>query len=304
MTVSPPERRLTHRLRDGRTLSWSEWGPQDGTPVLFCTGAAMSGTLGFGGEHLRPLGLRLIAPDRPGLGGSSPHDHKTLLTWVEDTRGLIEARSLHGALGVGFSQGAPFALALAAHGLVGALAIVAGQDDVHHPHTFSLLHPDVQAMVTAVRDDPVGFERDFSRVATLDGLWQLIMGMSSDVDLGVYRTEPFHSAYRECLREGFQQGPHGYVRDLVNALSPWPFALEDVTIPVDLWYGALDRSTVHSPDFGRTLAARLPNAELHLLAHEGGSLLWTRPQDVLQRLTRRSDAVRPERRTVPPPRSS
>ncbi|MFI6866658.1 hypothetical protein [Nocardia sp. NPDC050406] len=39
MLHSDPERLGTTELADGRTLAWSEWGPRDGTAVLFCTGA-------------------------------------------------------------------------------------------------------------------------------------------------------------------------------------------------------------------------------------------------------------------------
>ncbi|HEX8539949.1 MAG TPA: alpha/beta hydrolase, partial [Cystobacter sp.] len=49
-------------------------------------------------------------------------------------------------------------------------------------------------------------------------------------------------------------------------------------------YGGLDTSTVHSPDFGATLAARLPSATLTVDPHEGGSILWTRARDILVRL--------------------
>lgn len=50
--VTAPERQATMRLHDGRVLAWSEWGRVDGLPVLFCTGAAMSGWLGFGANDL------------------------------------------------------------------------------------------------------------------------------------------------------------------------------------------------------------------------------------------------------------
>ena len=55
-------------------------------------------------------------------------------------------------------------------------------------------------------------------------------------------------------------------------------------MPVSLWYGAHDTSPVHSPDLGATLAKRFPRATHHLLADEGGSLLWTRGRDVLAEL--------------------
>jgi pimeloyl-ACP methyl ester carboxylesterase len=244
----------------------------------------MSGWLGFCASNLPNLGLKLIAIDRPGLGLSDPHPNKTLSSWVDDTREFIQTHALHPVLAVGFSQGAPFAFALAGQGLVEAIAIVSGQDELAHPRLRPLLHPDVAGMIAAVQQDPVEFEQHFSQMATWEGLWQLIVGMSAERDRILYESETFGAAYQRALQEGFSQGAQGYARDLVNALSSWTVKLEDITIPVDLWYGGLDTSTVHSPDFGATLASRLPNASHTIDPEEGGSILWTRSGDILAKL--------------------
>ncbi|WP_174264903.1 alpha/beta fold hydrolase [Deinococcus maricopensis] len=287
MDLTPPERQRALRLPDGRTFAWSEWGPPDGLPVVFCTGAAMSGTLAFGTAHLRALGVRLISPDRPGLGRSDPHPAKTLSSWADDTRHLLSAERLPSARAVGFSQGAPFALALAGAGLVDAVALVSGQDDLAHPDLRARLHPDVAGMVDAAQHDPDGFEAHFASFATADGLWQLILGMSGERDRALYLDPAFHAAYRRALGEGFSRGAAAYARDLVNALRSWPTPPEQVTVPVHLWYGAQDTSIVHSPDFGETLAWRLPNVTRVLDPDEGGSVLWTRAHDILRTLLAR-----------------
>jgi pimeloyl-ACP methyl ester carboxylesterase len=244
----------------------------------------MSSSLGFGATHLPALGLRLLAIDRPGLGLSDPHPNKTLSSWVDDVRELINIRNLHPILAVGFSQGAPFTFALAEARLVEAIAIVSGQDELSHPSSRPLLHPDVAQMVAAVEQDAVAFEQHFSQIATWKGLWQLIVNISAECDRALYLNDSFSQAYQRCLQEGFFQGARGYARDLVNAVSAWSFALEDITIPVDLWYGGLDTSPVHSPDFGVTLAARLPQATHILDPNEGGSILWRRSHDILSKL--------------------
>ncbi|BCL37682.1 alpha/beta fold hydrolase [Nostoc sp. MS1] len=282
--VTPPERQTAMQLNDGRKLAWSEWGPVDGVPVLFCTGAGMSGWLGFGASYLSELGLKLIAIDRPGLGLSTPHPQKTLSSWADDIQEFIQAHHLDNVLAVGFSQGAPFAFTLAGCGLVKAIAIVSGQDELSHPSLKPLLHPDVARIVTAIQQDPVEFERQFAQIATADGLWQLIISMSAECDGLIYQSDIFAQAYQQALQEGFAQGANGYARDLVNALSHWPIKLEDINVPVDLWYGALDTSTVHSPDFGATLALRLPNVSHIVDPQQGGSILWTRARDILAKL--------------------
>jgi pimeloyl-ACP methyl ester carboxylesterase/8-oxo-dGTP pyrophosphatase MutT (NUDIX family) len=251
----------------------------------------MSGSLGFGTTHLPGLGLRLMAIDRPGLGRSDPHPNKTLSSWVDDVRELIHIKNLHPVLAVGFSQGAPFAFALAEAGLIEAIAIVSGQDELSHPSIKPLLHPDVAQMIAAVEQDVAAFEQHFSQTVTWEGLWQLIINMSAECDRSLYLSNSFSQAYQCCLQEGFSQGAEGYARDLVNAVSAWSFVLEDITIPVDLWYGSLDTSPVHSPNFGVTLASRLPQATHILDLDEGGSILWTRSQDILSRLKSYVSAV-------------
>lgn len=52
----------THKfltLNDSRKISYYEAGPSAGNPILFCTGAAMSGVLGFGISELEKLNIRL-----------------------------------------------------------------------------------------------------------------------------------------------------------------------------------------------------------------------------------------------------
>ncbi|HEY9853543.1 MAG TPA: alpha/beta hydrolase [Leptolyngbyaceae cyanobacterium] len=282
--VTPPERQGTMQLHDGRRLAWSEWGPTEGIPVVFCTGAGMSGWLGFGANDLPDLGLKLIAIDRPGLGLSDPHPDKTLSSWVDDMGEFIQYWDFRDVLAVGFSQGAAFAFALAARGRVKAIAIVSGQDELTHPNLLPILHPDVRSTIAAIQQDPAGFEQHFSQMATADGLWQLIIGMSAECDRILYESDIFSQSFQRALREGFSQGARGYARDLVNALSSWPMKLEEIAVPVGLWYGGLDTSTVHSPDFGATLALRLPNAERIFAPDEGGSILWTKSREILSKL--------------------
>ena len=271
------------RLPDGRDLAWTEWGLPDGRPVLFVPGAGMSGALGFGTDVLDELGLRLLALDRPGLGRSSPDPGKTFTSWVGDVRCLVDRLGLRSVLGIGFSQGAPFAVALAGVGLLDAVALVAGQDDLRGQR--HLLVPEVAGMLDAVDADPTGFEREISRVADAGWLWGVILDTAAPVDRELYERTGLGAAVRAALADGFAQGAAGYARDLVTALGPWPVPAEEIPVPVHLWYGAEDTSTVHSPDLGAALARRIPAVRHTVLDGEAGALLWTRARDVLAALT-------------------
>jgi pimeloyl-ACP methyl ester carboxylesterase len=241
----------------------------------------------WGSQRLRSNALeaRLIAIDRPGIGLSDDHPEGTLATWADDVAELVRHQGLHDGVAVGFSQGAPFALQLASSKLVSAVAIVAGQDDFSFIRTYEKLDPHVIEMIAGLREDSEAFKQRI-KTANPEWLWSMIMAMSSEQDQGAYRTEAFASAYRRCLDEGFSQGSNGYVRDVVNTWSAWPFLLEDLRVLVDLWYGRLDISPVHSPDFGETIAARIINSKLFVEEAEGSALLWTKGDEILCQLIR------------------
>lgn len=225
--------------------------------------------------------MRLVSADRPGLGASDPDPGRTLLGWAADARELVPG----GAVAVGFSQGAPFALACAAAGAVEAVAIVAGSDELSHPAFETRLDPQLRGLVELARDDPAGAEAAFSSF-TADGLWEMVVDTSSELDRELYTEPAFERAYRRALAEGFAQGPAGYARDTALAMAPWPFALEDLDVPVDLWYGRHDASAVHSPDLGATLERRIPGARRRVLPDAGGGILWTHGAEILAELLR------------------
>ncbi|MFC7330418.1 alpha/beta fold hydrolase [Marinactinospora rubrisoli] len=279
-----PEHIGTITLPDGRRLGWAAWGPVDGRPVLFCSGAAMGRSLGFGGGALERLGARLIAVDRPGLGASDPDPGRTLDGWARDVADLVSALGLRDPLAVGFSQGAPFALACAAAGVVSAVAVVSGQDDLGDPRLAELLPAQVTAMVHAARTDPAGFEASLAKSMDAETLWRIVMDTSSAADRAVYTDPAFEPAYRRSLAEGFTQGAAGYARDLTLTFGRWPFELDAITAPVHLWYGAHDPGATHSPDNGAVLSHRLASARRHLLADAGAALLWTHGEEILAEL--------------------
>jgi pimeloyl-ACP methyl ester carboxylesterase len=286
--VDDPVRLGWSGLPGGRALGWAEWGPQDGTPVLLCPGAATSRWLGFGADVLDDLGVRLVSVDRPGLGASDPAPGRTLEDWADDVRHLAADRRLDGLAVVGFSQGAPFALACAAAGLATAAALVSGTDELAAPGFADALIPQVRGMVEAVADDPAAAEASFAGFGDPETMWKIAIEGSSAVDREVYLRPDFERAYRRAMAEAFSQGPAGYARDTVLSMGRWPFDLADVAVPVDLWYGPHDASPVHSPDLGATLARRLPSARRNVVTGAGGSLLWTHSEEILRSLLRRA----------------
>ncbi|WP_218105590.1 alpha/beta fold hydrolase [Streptomyces sp. Ncost-T10-10d] len=283
-----PVRVGTERMVGGRLLGWAEWGPRDGVPVLLSPGAATSRHLGFGADVLDGLGVRVISFDRPGLGVSSPLPGRTFDDFVDDIRAFAGLRDLGRPLMVGNSQGAPFALACAAAGVVGALAVVSGADEVAAPCFADALPGELRRLVDLVVSEPSAAEQVFAGF-TPQAMWDMVMSGSPECDLVVYRQPAFAAAYRRALDEAFAQGATGYARDTVLAMGHWGIELSDIAVPVDLWYG--EKDTGHSPDQGAELASRIPGAVRHLVPEAGGAVLWTHAEQVLSTLLERA-AVR------------
>ena len=284
MSVEPPARLGATRLPDGRLLAWSEWGPEDGRPVLLCPGAATSRWLGIAAGVPDAVGVRLVSVDRPGLGGSDPAPGRTLGTWADDVTALLRLRGLTGARAVAFSQGAPFGLACAAAGVVEALAVVSGTDELAAPDVRPHLSPEIGQLVDLCSTDPAAAAAAFAGLASVEAMAGMVTATSSPVDQAVYAEPDFAAAYRRALSEAFAAGPQGYVEDTLLAMGCWPLDLRAVPVPVHLWYGGQDASPVHSPDSGARLHRILPGSRRTVLGDAGGALLWTHGEDVLTEL--------------------
>ena len=117
-------------LRDGRTLAYMDRGPRTGTPFLYFhgfQGSRLERVPGLDGILTR-LGIRLISPDRPGMGLSTPARGRTVAGWASDMRQLTEHLLGSGQPFsiVGFSAGATYALACGQLTGLRAVALVSG----------------------------------------------------------------------------------------------------------------------------------------------------------------------------------
>ena len=249
-------------------MAWSEWGPADGAPVLFSPGAATSSLLGFAAGALERLGARLIAVDRPGLGGSDPAPGRTLLDTAADVRVLA----------------APLALACAAADAVSAVAVVSGTGELAGPVLRGMLPPEVRQLVELAEADPPAAEALFRGMMTSAMLKEMVRSGSPEVDRAVYLEPTFAAAFASALDEGFVQGPDGYARDTLLAMQRWPFDPAEIRQPVHLWYGSFDASPFHSLDLGASLARRIPGAARTVVEGAGGSILWTHGTEILEAL--------------------
>ena len=68
------------------------------------------------------------------------------------------------------------------------------------------------------------------------------MADAPDVDREMLKRPDLRALIAESLREGFAQGPFGWFDDAWALIRPWGFELSEISAPVMMWYGELDRN--------------------------------------------------------------
>ncbi len=115
-------------LPDNRRLAYAEYGDPNGHPVFYFHGGGTSRLepLLLGDEVFIRLGLRLIAPDRPGIGQSDFQPNRRFSDWTKDVTFLADALGLDKFSVLGVSSGGGYTAACAAkipHRLYSAMIV-------------------------------------------------------------------------------------------------------------------------------------------------------------------------------------
>ena len=270
MTSNEPQ---IARLADGRRLAYSELGDAGGIPVLWCHGGLSSRLETAPAESTaRALGIRLISPDRPGIGSSDRQPTRVLLDWPADVTELTGALGIDRFAVIGWSLGGPFAAACA-YALpdrVTMLGLVA-----------PCIPPDWDGMV----DGLSRMDRRFLR-ETRSGR------AVSHVALGGIRLAAAHAprAFIRASKRGLsplaraplEDGGGAWfaaaiaegLRDPASVLdeyrimgTPWGFDPAEISVPTRIWQG--DEDTLVPPPWSDRLSAAIPGSTLTVVPGEG-----------------------------------
>src|ERR1700712_2237228 len=100
----------TVRLRDGRRLSYAQYGDLEGFPVLNAHGGlACRLDVASAAPAAQICGIRLISRDRPGVGRSDPQPDRTILDWTGDVTELLDRLAVDRFAVMGWSLGGEYA---------------------------------------------------------------------------------------------------------------------------------------------------------------------------------------------------
>lgn len=276
-------------LADGRKLAFEEYGDPEGKPVLSFHGG-LSSRLDAAPAHTAALtlGVRLISPDRPGIGYSTYQQDRRLLNWSDDVGGLADALGLDRFAVMGWSCGGPYAAVCGARmrDRITRMALLSSAVPLDVFGTSRGLSFDDRLLILLVRRAPVWASRIMRLMiadATDNRLYQEVLRSFPGVDRAVIRQMGPPADAVAFVKESMRQGTEGCLQEYRIFSDPWGFDLGEIASPVDIWEGAEDRTG--PPDYREFLLRHLPDASLFVVPNEGHlSLLAHHATEILGRL--------------------
>ena len=277
-------------LPTGVQLSYTQAGAADGAAVLYFHGTPSCRLEAIGGltELAGQLGLRIIAPDRPGCGESS-FTRYTVRSYPAMMSAFLDALGIGQVSVVGVSGGGRYACscAVAWRGRARAVALISSTASADLPGVrASWSRQDRQIYGLASRA-PLAFRATLAKIARdVQRDPQAVRALFNDVSEPDRRTlegPDLQGLLPRVMREAFRHGTRGVAWDYKQEARPWRVDLRSIDVPVDVWHGTED--TIVSPQQSRALSAAVPTTTLHLVDGEGHiSLRMNRMAEIIERL--------------------
>jgi len=265
-------------------LAWAEYGAPDGEPVFYFHGIPGSQLEAKLADNItRELGIRLIAPDRPGYGDSDQQDNFKPLDWPGIIAQLADKLNIHRFSILGFSGGGIFALACA-HEIADRIKHITL---ISSPASFETnvmqngVNADTKPLYELAAADYNAAVEQISLLATsAENLLDALLVPLPPEDKDLFNQKNFRQHYLDNIALAIKSGVHGIANDLRCFALPWQFNLSDINTNIDIWHGRCDRSIGFA--VAEHLANTFNNTFTHFLDNKGHLYLFAQWQEVLE----------------------
>jgi pimeloyl-ACP methyl ester carboxylesterase/1-acyl-sn-glycerol-3-phosphate acyltransferase len=272
-------------LRDGRTLAYMDYGPRTGTPILYFHGFQGSRLERFPGLEgiLVKLNIRLIMPDRPGIGLSTPARERTVVGWAADVRQLTEqlfATDESFSI-LGFSAGGTYAIACGQLPGLRAVCLASGLGLPHQimnwrrysEEAWKVLLSAKLANFRSATFLRIEHQQRDQVLNHWDAYFERIRhGLSGD-DQRLLSDPSVEELFRENRREGFAQGSGSLLQEAQALYSDPQIDLANLAACTALiFHGAED--CVVPVEVARDLHRRISSSRLTVLPGRGHYFLY------------------------------
>jgi pimeloyl-ACP methyl ester carboxylesterase len=223
------------------------------------------------------LGVRLLAPERPGFGLSTFQKGRSLAGWARDMDAFTRALGVDRFAVAGVSGGGPYAAACAAAlpdrvtavGLISPIGPIAGAsraDDVGWGHYCVFrLFPRIPGIIEVIFTIGRILFLHFPEV-----IFGLILVRASRPDWKILSQNEVRRNLIKGVAEGFRPGIQGGVEEMRVFSRPWDVDLANVRAPCFLWQGTADRNVPVAAAL--RLGELIPGCEVRRI--EGAGHYW------------------------------
>jgi pimeloyl-ACP methyl ester carboxylesterase len=273
-------------LGNGLTIGYAEYGDLMGKSVIYLHGCPSS-RLELDNPDLvaiaERLHIRLIAPDRPGIGLSEWQDY-TIANYPDILAQFADQLGLERFPLLGVSSGGKFVAACAwkIPQRLTTATIVSGTAPFDLPGVKETLSKQDRMLYGTAVKVPWLFRLELEKIAhDVKKNPASILNLFADLcesDKAVLAQPNVNGMMQQTVPEAFRQGTRGADHDLTIEARPWGFALHDIKIPVNIWHGEADIVPVKQ---ARIVAEQIPNARTRFFPNEGHLLIVSHFEEVL-----------------------
>jgi pimeloyl-ACP methyl ester carboxylesterase len=265
----------TLMLSSGRKLAYAEYGDPAGVPMFFFHGWPGSRLQGeFMQEVGQKLGLRIVSPDRPGIGLSEFQPGRRLLDWPAVIRELADQLGWENFHVLGVSGGGPYVLACA-HALPERLlsaSVVCGAPPLREVGMQDLMWTYRLALWGQRRlpwllGAGLAVAGQFMRLPANSPLMALHISKMCPRDQMALHTPKLYRILMANGRVGVGSPVRALSLDGDIYSSDWGIDFVRVLYPIRYWHGGRDINIPAS--MVERFVAKMPNASLTVLPEEG-----------------------------------
>lgn len=280
------------KLPDTRKLGYRMYGPDNGWPVFYFHGTPSSSSEAqlIADDILEKNEIKLIAIDRPGIGGSEFQKNRTFSNWTKDVEAVANTLGIEKFSMLGFSGGGPYVAACAAiipERLTSAL-VVAGAWRMDVKEAQQDIYESVRLFWKAAARAPFllsyilkGMQVDTEEVTEKEvEAWK---HKATEIDFN-FLNENNRIGYLKRSIMYALNNIKGITWDVLMLVRKWDFEVEKISFPITILHGLKDRNVPVA--LVEKYAASIPNSILKLYENEGHySILGNQLGDVIFALT-------------------
>lgn len=269
-------------LSDGRQLGFIDYGDPDGLPIFLLHGTPGSRVFGLENEPLiGEENLRIVTPERPGYGLSSPLEKRSISAYSSDIEELADFLHIKKFHVGGVSGGGPYVLACASNlpNRVLSATLIASASPMETEGFFRGMSIGNKCAFLLSKYVPWLLKPIYQYAANYYGKNpdKMIKGLTPQLcewDKRVIEEMADKGqidGFTEHIREAYKQGYKAAYTDIYLVSRSWGIDYSKILCPVFMWHGESDTLVPISP--AKAFAKSLPNCQSSFIEGAGHLLL-------------------------------